>query len=132
MLGQEPLQDGPQLRYSEVSYIPNLIQVNTDIVMNQNVPHAADGFPIQPAQAAASINGNALGRFSDYLNVSDHGILQFLGFEEYLSSGPDEAGDALATLQHVMQVQPIVFHRVVASHKILSRTYQWSDFSVPT
>jgi hypothetical protein len=32
---------------------------------------------------------------------------------------------------HVVQVQPIILHSGVASRRILSRTYQCSDFSVP-
>jgi hypothetical protein len=47
-------------------------------------------------------------------------------------AGRDKARDTSAALQHVMQVQPIIFHKGVASRRILSRTYQWSDFSVPT
>src|ERR1035441_2182462 len=47
-------------------------------------------------------------------------------------TGTDESGDAVTTLQHVVQVQPIVLHNGVASRRILSRTYQCRDFSVPT
>jgi hypothetical protein len=42
----------------------------------------------------------------------------------------DEARNAVIALQHVVQVQPIIFHRGVDSRRILSRTYQCR--AVPT
>jgi hypothetical protein len=45
-VGQKLLQSGLQFRYSRESHVPNLIQVDTDVVMDQNIPHAANGFPI--------------------------------------------------------------------------------------
>jgi hypothetical protein len=45
---------------------------------------------------------------------------------------PDEASDAMAAFQHVVQVAPIILHSGVASRSIRARAYQWSEFSVPT
>ena len=67
---------------------------------------------------------NPLGRLADHLDVSNHSVLQFLRRHERFSAGPDEAGDAMAALQHVVKVQPIILHSGVASRRILSRTYQ--------
>lgn len=38
----------------------------------------------------------------------------------------------VAALQDVVEVQAVILHSGVTSRRILSRTYQWSDFSVPT
>ena len=89
-------------------------------------------FQSSDGKPAARVRRNPLGRLADHFHVPDDSVLQFLGRHEGVSSGPDEAGDPQASLQHVMQVQPIVFHSGVASRRILSRTYQCSDFSVPT
>ena len=56
--------------------------------------------------------------------VPDDGVLQLLRRHERSPAGPDEAGYAVAALQHVVQVQPIILHSGVASRRILSRTYQ--------
>ncbi len=39
--------------------------------------------------------------------------------------------DPLAALQHVVEIKPVMLQSGVASCRILSRTYQWSDLSVP-
>ena len=56
--------------------------------------------------------------------VPDASVVQFLRRHERRPAGPDEAGYAVAALQHAVQVQPIILHSGVASRRILSRTYQ--------
>jgi hypothetical protein len=56
--------------------------------------------------------------------MSEHGVLESLGYQEPLLAGTDESRDAPAALQHVVEVQPIIFHNGVASRSILSRAYQ--------
>jgi hypothetical protein len=67
---------------------------------------------------------NPLGRLTDYFDVADHGILQFLRRHKRLSAGSDEANDAMAPLQHVVKIQAVILHRGVASRRIRSRAYQ--------
>ena len=94
--------------------------------MPQIALQSSEGEPV------ARFGRNALGRLADHFRVPDDGVLQLVGRQERVSARTDEAGDSLASLQYVMQVQPIVFQRGVASRRILSRMYQCSDFSVPT
>lgn len=70
------------------------------------------------------LGGNPLGRLADHFDVADDCVLQFLQRHKRFSAGPDEAGYAVAALQHVVKVKPIILHSGVASRRILSRTYQ--------
>jgi hypothetical protein len=53
---------------------------------------------------------------------------------EFLSASLPAAMERMrpTTFQNVVLVQPVVLHNCVASRRILSRTYQWNEFSVPT
>ncbi len=103
-----------------------------DVVVNQHVAHPTDSLPLQRRKAAARLGRNALARLANHFNVPDDGVLHILGGYERFSAGPDETGDAVAAFQHVVKVQAVVLHKGVASARILSRTYQCSDLSVPT
>jgi hypothetical protein len=99
--------------------------------MDQNVTHAADGLPVKSFTASSSVCRNPLRSLSNNFDVPNYGILHFLGSHESFSAWSDEAYDAMTTLHHVAEVKPVILHSGVASRSILSRTYQWSAFSVP-
>ena len=52
---------------------------------------------------------NTLRRLADHLHVPDNGVLQLLGSHKLLSAGRDEAGDTVATFNHVVQVEQSSF-----------------------
>jgi len=56
------------------------------------------------ARPTPRLSRNPLGRLTDHLDIADDGVLQFLRRHERPSAGPDETGDPLATLEHVVQV----------------------------
>ncbi len=77
------------------------------------------------------VDRNPLGGLANHLDVPDNGVLQLFRRKERLSAWLNKARDSLAALQHVVQVEPVILHSGVASRRIRSRTYQWSDFLGP-
>lgn len=129
---QKLLQHALEFGDPDGRYVPDFIEIDTEVVVDQDVPHPTDRLPIEGRHAVSRLSRNALGRLADHLDVADDRILQLLGRQERRSSGANEARDAVTAFQHVVEVEPIVLHKGVASRRILSRTYQWRDFSVPT
>ena len=105
-------------------HVPDFIEVDADVVVDEDVAHAADRFPIEWRQAASGFLRNAFGCLADHFDVADDGVLQLLRGQKGFSAGFYETGDAAAAFQHVMEIEPVVFHKGVASRRILSRTYQ--------
>ena len=83
-----------------------------------------DEFERVPSRAIALSSDTALGRLADHLEIADHGVLLLLRGEERIPAAGNVAGNPLATLQHVMQVQALVLHSGTASARMRSRTYQ--------
>src|SRR5580692_6259368 len=62
--------------------VPNLFDVNVDIVMNESVPHSAYGLPVEGGHGCPDLSGYPFGGFAYNFNVTDYRILQFLGFHK--------------------------------------------------
>lgn len=70
--------------------VPDFLQVDTDVIVYQDIAHATDTFPIQVSQAATGVGRNTFGCFADHLNVSDYRILtDFRGQESFLAWSDD-------------------------------------------
>lgn len=63
--------------------------------------------------------------------LTDNGVLQLLCGHEGRSAPLNATFDPLAALQHVVEMKPVILQSGAASRRILSRTYQCSDLSVP-
>jgi hypothetical protein len=89
--------------------MPRLVDVHTDVIVNQHVSHSADSPPVERRQTRPSLSGNALGCLTNYLHVPNDGILQLIRLQERVSPRLNEAGDAVATFEDVMQIQASSF-----------------------
>src|SRR5580765_5389823 len=69
--GEIVLQSRLELRDPGGGYVPHFIQIDADLVVNQDVAHAADGIPVQLGKTAARICRYALGGLADHLDVPD-------------------------------------------------------------
>jgi hypothetical protein len=49
--GEKP-QRRVEFRNSELGDVPNFVQVDADLVVNQDVAHAADGLPLEVGEAS--------------------------------------------------------------------------------
>ncbi len=132
LVPEKLLQSSLKLWDARQGDVPDFIEVDTDVIVDQNVPHAADGLPVQLRQASPSSGRNPLSSLAYDFDVAYDGVLQSLRFQKGFFTRSGEARNAVTALQHVVQVQPVIFHSGVASRRILSRTYQCRDFSVPT
>lgn len=58
---------------------PDLLQIHTQVIMNQNISHAGDGLPRSRRFGLAKIRRQILHGFADHDQVTDHSILHKRG-----------------------------------------------------
>ena len=58
---------------------PDLLQIHTQIIMNQNISHAGDGLPRSGRLGLAKIHRQILHGLADHDQVTDHSILHKRG-----------------------------------------------------
>ena len=58
---------------------PYLLQIHTQVIMNQNISHAGDGLPRSGRFGLAKISRQILHGFADHDQVTDHSILHKRG-----------------------------------------------------
>src|ERR1017187_5143922 len=61
--------------YSGRGYVPDFVQIDTDVVVDQDVAHSAYRLPIQLVQTAPRHGRNPLGGLADHLDIPDDGVL---------------------------------------------------------
>lgn len=62
---QKLLQSRLEFGYPGGGDIPNFVQIHTDIIVDQNVAHAADRLPVQLRKVAPRNGRNPLGSLAD-------------------------------------------------------------------
>jgi hypothetical protein len=66
--------------------LPNSLQINTEIVVNHDVPESANSTPVDSKVAGFKRIGQARGRFGQSLEVSNDGVLRLpIGKEKLLA-----------------------------------------------
>jgi hypothetical protein len=93
---QSHLQYGLEFRYPCDGHFPNLVQVDSDIVVDEHVTHAADRFQSSEASRLRVSDETRLAALPDHFPISDDSILQLPGSPEGIPSRPDEAGNTFA------------------------------------
>lgn len=83
------LQCRLEFGYPGRSDVTGFVENHPDVIVNQDVTHAADAFPIE-----VTTNGLA-----GHLNIADDCVLQLLRRHKLFFAGPDEAGSAVAALR---------------------------------
>ncbi len=55
LVAEKAFQRRLELRYSEGGYVPDLVQIDADVIVDQNVAHTADRFPVQSREVSACV-----------------------------------------------------------------------------
>lgn len=101
---QKSRQTSSQFRNPRRGHTPHPFKINPNVVVDENIPHAANAFPVHLRQQAPRLRRDPLRCLSDHFDIPDHCVLKSLGFKELFPPLCNESSDPIAALNHVEDV----------------------------
>ena len=95
--------------------LPDAFKVDSQIIMDENVPESSDGAPVDLWMSNLEIIANSFGGFGKSLKIAQDRILNQFRAEEGLLAILAVPLNALEAIQNVMDVEPVVPHKGIAS-----------------
>ena len=109
LLGEYSLHFGPQDGQLLLDDIPNDLDVDSEVCVDQDVAQAGDPPPIDLGVSRTDLVGQVLDRFADDFQVADHGIEgPLVAGQRFAGESGRVATDLLDGLQDIVQLDPTV------------------------
>ena len=95
--------------------LPDAFKVDSQIIMDEDVPESGYGAPVDFRMSNPDIIANSFGGFGKGLKVAQDSILNQFRAEETLLTVLAIPLNAFEAIQNVMDIEPVVPHKGIAS-----------------